>query len=106
MANASGQPPSGPRKARDDRGRGVGILGAVLAWAIAFADLGTSIYSVPGILYEQVGPLAPAYVLVTTVVFVLVALEHLEVAHRYPRGGGGVSAAVEAFGTRVGVLSG
>lgn len=90
----------------EGRGRGVGGLGPLLAWAIAFADLGTSIYYVPGILYGQVGGLAPAFVLITTVVFVLVAHEHLEVAHRYPTGGGGVSAAVEAFGTRVGVLSG
>ena len=50
--------------------------------------------------------MAAAFVLATTVAFVLVALEHLEVAHRYPAGGGGVSAAVEAFGPRVGVVSG
>ncbi len=88
------------------RDRGVGHLGPALAWAIAFADLGTSIYYVPGILYAQVGPLAAAFVLVTTAAFVLVAMEHLEVAHRYPAGGGGVAAAVEAFGARVGVVSG
>ena len=34
------------------------------------------------------------------------ALEHLEIARRYPKGGGGVSAASEAFGPRVGVVSG
>ena len=50
--------------------------------------------------------MASAFVLVTTVAFVLVALEHLELAHRYPAGGGGVSAAVEAFGPRVGAASG
>jgi amino acid transporter/nucleotide-binding universal stress UspA family protein len=88
------------------RRRGIASLGPVLAWAFAFADLGTSIYYVPGILYGQVGALAPAYVLITTVAFVLVAAEHLEVAHRFPSGGGGVAAAVEAFGARVGVLSG
>src|SRR3954462_5350213 len=88
------------------RRRGVASLGPVLAWAFAFADLGTSIYYVPGILFSQVGALAPAFVLITTFAFVLVAAEHLEVAHRYPRGGGGVAAAVEAFGPRVAVISG
>ncbi|HVR62436.1 MAG TPA: APC family permease [Polyangia bacterium] len=87
-------------------GRGVGHLGPLLAWAVVFADLGTSVFYVPGILYAQVGPLAPFYVLIASIAFVFVALEHLEIAHRYPRGGGGVAAAVEAFGPRVGVLSG
>ncbi len=88
------------------RGKGMANLGALTAWALAFADLGTSIYYVPGILFSQVGALATGFVLVTTVAFLLVALEHLEVAHRYPAGGGGIAAAVEAFGPRVGVVSG
>jgi amino acid transporter len=87
-------------------GRGVGHLGPLLAWAVVYADLGTSVFYVPAILYAQVGGRAPAFVLATTVAFVFVALEHLEVAHRYPRGGGGVAAAVEAFGPRMGVVSG
>jgi amino acid transporter len=87
-------------------GRGVGYLGPALAWAVVFADLGTSVYYVPAILYAQVGGLAPMFVLVATVAFVFVALEHLEIARRYPKGGGGVSAASEAFGPRVGVVSG
>src|SRR5437016_3191548 len=87
-------------------GRGVGHLGPLLAWAVVFADLGTSVFYVPGILYAQVGPVAPVYVLVASIAFIFVALEHLEIAHRYPRGGGGVAAAVEAFGPRIGVLSG
>jgi amino acid transporter/nucleotide-binding universal stress UspA family protein len=91
---------------QDARGRGVGTLGPLLAWAVGFADLGTSVYYVPGILFGQVGGVASAFVLITTVAFVLVATEHMEVAHRYPGGGGGVSAAVEAFGVRAGVLSG
>jgi amino acid transporter len=86
--------------------RGVGHLGPLLAWAVVFADLGTSVFYVPGILYAQVGGLAPAFVLVATVAFVFVALEHLEIAHRYPEGGGGVAAAVQAFGPRVAVVSG
>ena len=87
-------------------GRGVGYLGPALAWAVVFADLGTSVYYVPAILYAQVGGLAPMFVLVATVAFVFVALEHLEIARRYPKGGGGVPAASEAFGPRVGVVSG
>jgi amino acid transporter/nucleotide-binding universal stress UspA family protein len=87
-------------------GRGVGYLGPALAWAVVFADLGTSVYYVPSILYRQVGGLAPWFVLVTAVAFVFVALGHLEIAHRYPKGGGGVAAATEAFGPRVGVVSG
>ena len=30
----------------------------LLCWAVVFADIGTSVYYVPGILYEQVGSLA------------------------------------------------
>ena len=86
--------------------RGVGHLGPLLAWAVVFADLGSSVFYVPGVLYAQVGALAPVYVLVATIAFVFVALEHLEIAHRYPQGGGGVAAAVEAFGPRVAVASG
>jgi amino acid transporter len=96
LAAASGRAP----------GRGVGNLGPLLGWAVVFADLGSSVFYVPAILYAQVGALAPAFVVVATVAFVFVALEHLEVAHRYPKGGGGVAAAVEAFGPRVGVVSG
>jgi amino acid transporter len=88
------------------RRRGVASLGPILAWALVFADLGTSIYYVPGILFGQVGGLAAAFVIVTTVAFVLVAAEHLEIAHRYPRGGGGMAAAGEAFGPRVALVSG
>ena len=73
---------------------------------MVFADLGTSVYYVPAILYAQVGGLAPVFVLVAAVAFVFVALGHLEIARRYPKGGGGVAAASEAFGPRVGVISG
>lgn len=93
-------------KSADGRGKGVGTLGPILAWALVFADVGTAVYYVPGVLYRQVGGLASAFVLLTTFAFVIVALEHLEVAHRYPDGGGGIAAAVEAFGPRAGVLSG
>lgn len=92
-------------KGKDGRGKGVGTLGPVLAWALVFADVGTAVYYVPGVLFAQVGGLASAFILLTTVAFVVIALEHLEVAHRYPEGGGGIAAAVEAFGPRAGLLS-
>src|SRR5204863_78238 len=56
--------------------------------------------------WVKVGGLTPWFVLVAAVAFVFVAIGHLEIAHRYPKGGGGVSAASEAFGPRVGVISG
>ena len=87
-------------------GRGVGHLGPLLAWAIVFADIGTSVFYVPAILYAAVGGLAPWFMLVVAIAFVFVAAGHLEIAHRYPKGGGGVAAATEAFGPRMGVLSG
>jgi len=87
-------------------GRGLGYLGPALAWAVVFADLGTSVYYVPAILYAQVGGLAPWFVLIAAVAFVFVALGYLEIAHRYPKGGGGVAAATEAFGPRIAVVSG
>jgi amino acid transporter/nucleotide-binding universal stress UspA family protein len=87
-------------------GRGVGHLGPLLAWAVVFADLGTSVFYAPAILYAQFGELAPVFVAVVAVAFVFVAFGHLEIAHRYPKGGGGVAAATEAFGPRAGVLSG
>src|SRR5690349_13625152 len=103
-------PPGGrprPEIALDQpAGRGVGYLGPALAWAVVFADIGTSVYYVPAILYAQVGGLAPWFVLVAAVAFVFVAIGHLEIAQRYPKGGGGVAAASEAFGPRVGVISG
>src|SRR5438477_1104809 len=87
-------------------GRGLGYLKPALTWAVVFADLGTSVYYVPAILYAQVGGLAPWFVLVAAVAFVFVALGYLEIAHRYPKGGGGVAAATEAFGPRIAVVSG
>jgi amino acid transporter len=103
---AQGSRPAPEIELHRPAGRGVGYLGPALAWAVVFADLGTSVYYVPAILYAQVGGLAPWFVLVAAVAFVFVALGYLEIAHRYPKGGGGVAAASEAFGPRVGVISG
>lgn len=81
-------------------------LGPLLCWAIVYADIGTSIYYVPGILFRDVGSSAAIYVVATSLAFVLLAEKYTEIASRYPGGGGVVSVAEEAFGVRVGGLGG
>ena len=66
-------------------------LGPLLCWAVVFADVGTSIYYVPGILYGNVGNLAGFFVMLTMFVFVLLTLKYAEVTHRFPQGGGVVT---------------
>ncbi|GAC1380922.1 MAG: hypothetical protein NVSMB33_07320 [Ktedonobacteraceae bacterium] len=41
---------------------GTSMLGPLLCWAVVFADIGTSVYYVPGILYGNVGKLAGFFV--------------------------------------------
>lgn len=81
-------------------------LGPLLCWAIVYADIGTSVYYVPGILYGDVGAAAPSFVLATGLVFILLAEKYAEISGRYPGGGGVVSAAGEAFGPRAGAVGG
>ena len=93
-----------------ERKRSSGRLGSLLAWAVVFADIGTSIYYVPGILYGEAGTASarrrprscwrPAWP------FILLALKYVEVSARYPDGGGVVSVATDAFGPMVGCLGG
>jgi len=78
----------------------------VLAWAVVFCDIGTSVYYVPGILYEQVGEYAPLFVGLVTIGFVLLASKYIEIAWRNPEGGGVVTVASKAFGPRWGALGG
>src|SRR5882762_3989015 len=78
----------------------------LLAWAVVFCDIGTSIYYVPGILYEQVGTRAPLFVAMVTVGFVLLSLKYVEISWRNPEGGGVVTVATKAFGLRWGALGG
>jgi hypothetical protein len=49
-------------------------LGPFLCWAVVFADIGTSVYYTPGILYRQVGVHAALFVTMTLVVFVLLCV--------------------------------
>jgi amino acid transporter/nucleotide-binding universal stress UspA family protein len=90
--------------------RSSGRLGYLLAWGVVFADIGTSIYYVPGLLFGELGGKSPspaaAFVLATGLVFILLALKYVEVAARYPDGGGVVSVASDAFGPMIGCLGG
>jgi amino acid transporter len=92
-------------RANDQRHAG-SRLGPLLCWAVVFADVGTSIYYVPGILYGKVGSLAGFFVMLTMTVFVLLTLKYAEVTHRFPQGGGVVTVAAQAINHWVGALGG
>jgi len=81
-------------------------LGALLCWAVVFADVGTSVYYTPGILFGQVGAHAPLFVGMTLVVFVLLTMKYAEVAARYPEGGGVVTVGAHAVNPFVGLVGG
>ncbi|MGH2485539.1 MAG: hypothetical protein ACRDHE_05965, partial [Ktedonobacterales bacterium] len=68
-------------------------LGPFLCWAVVFADIGTSVYYVPGILYGQVSLAAGLFVMMTLIVFLLLTLKYAEVSVRFPQGGGVVTVA-------------
>jgi amino acid transporter len=81
-------------------------LGAFLCWAVVFADIGTSVYYVPGILYSQVGKLAGLFVFMTLIVFLLLTLKYAEVSVRFPEGGGVVTVAAHGINPWAGALGG
>ncbi len=54
-----------PLSKRNGQHQNIGQLGPLLCWAVVFADIGSSIYYVPGILYGRVGNLAGFFVLLT-----------------------------------------
>jgi amino acid transporter len=90
----------------DEHANTKGMLGPILCWAVVFADIGTSIYYVPGILYQTVGSLAGFFVFLTMSVFVLLSLKYAEVTHRFPQGGGVVTVAAQAINSWFGALGG
>jgi amino acid transporter len=90
----------------DEHSHNGNLLGPVLCWAVVFADIGTSVYYVPGILYGNVGKLAGFFVFLTMSVFVLLTLKYAEVTHRFPQGGGVVTVAAQAINHWVGALGG
>ncbi len=81
-------------------------LGPLLCWAVVFADIGTSVYYVPGILYRQVGTLAGLFVIMTLVVFLLLTLKYAEVSVRFPEGGGVVTVAARGLNPWAGAVGG
>ena len=81
-------------------------LTPLLVWAVVFCDIGTSVYYVPGILYERVGNVAPVFVWIGLLGFVLLAAKYVEICWRKPDGGGVVNIAGEAFTPMVGALGG
>ncbi|MFN7146549.1 MAG: APC family permease, partial [Myxococcota bacterium] len=78
--------------------RSAGRIGWLLVWAVVFCDIGSSVYYVPGILWNATGDLAGFYVLTTLVAFVLLSIKVVEVTRRFASGGGVVSLADKAFG--------
>jgi len=96
---------SRPRPRRRVKVRG-GNLGPLLCWAVVFADIGTSIYYVPGILYGHFGARSAIFVAMTLGVFFLLTIKYAEVAWRYPEGGGVVTVASRALHPFAGLLGG
>jgi amino acid transporter len=94
-----------PRTRRQIKFHG-GSLGAFLCWAVVFADIGTSIYYVPGILYGPFGSRAALFVLMTLFVFILLCIKYAEVTWRYPEGGGVVNVSSQALHPFAGLLGG
>src|SRR5947209_19531362 len=94
--------------AGDQHNAGRNMLGPILCWAVVFADIGTSVYYVPGILYGTagIGSLAGFFVFLTMSVFVLLTLKYAEVTHRFPQGGGVVTVAAQAINQWFGALGG
>src|SRR5438876_3180067 len=92
----------------DQHNAGRNMLGPILCWAVVFADIGTSVYYVPGLLYSNpaIGSLAGFFVFLTMSVFVLLTLKYAEVTHRFPQGGGVVTVAARAINPWFGALGG
>jgi hypothetical protein len=72
---ATPQEASNQLQVKEQRHAGI-RLGPLLCWAVVFADVGTSIYYVPGILYGTVGNLAGFLVMLTMSVFALLTLKY------------------------------
>ncbi len=83
-----------------------GNLGPFLCWAVVFADIGTSVYYVPGILYGHFGSRSALFVLMTLFVFILLCVKYAEVTWRYPEGGGVVNVSSQALHPFAGLLGG
>jgi amino acid transporter len=103
VADNAGSSPKAGRRGSSQLGAG---LGPVLCWAIVFADIGTSVYYTPGILFGRVGNHAALFVGLTLVVFILLTIKYAEVSIRYPQGGGVVTVGAQAANNFVGLIGG
>ncbi|MGH7920897.1 MAG: APC family permease, partial [Candidatus Dormibacteraceae bacterium] len=83
-----------------------GSLGWFLCWGVVLADIGTSIYYVPGILFGTYGTRSGIFVCLTLIVFVLLCVKYAEVTWRFPEGGGVVNVASTALHPFAGMLGG
>jgi amino acid transporter len=83
-----------------------GTLGWFLCWAVVFADIGTSVYYVPGILAGHYHNRSALFVAMTLVVFLLLSVKYAEVAWRFPEGGGVVNVSTQALHPFAGLLGG
>ncbi|HLJ80464.1 MAG TPA: hypothetical protein VKT52_03185, partial [Ktedonobacterales bacterium] len=83
-------------------------LGAFLCWAVVFADIGTSVYYVPGILFgtKGIGDLAGLFVTLTLIAFVLLTIKYAEVSVRFPEGGGVVTVSARGLNPWAGAVGG
>ncbi len=81
-------------------------LTPLLVWAVVFCDIGTSIYYVPGILYQFDGDRAPLYVFAAMIGFLFLAAKYVEICWRNPDGGGVVSITTQAFTPILGCIGG
>lgn len=106
MAQESVKQEGAKRTSGDENSHGGNLLGPLLCWAVVFADIGTSVYYTPGILYGTVGKLAGFFVLLTMTVFVLLTLKYAEVTHRFPQGGGVVTVSAQALNKWFGAMGG
>ena len=100
---AVAQQPAASRRHIKVRG---GTLGPFLCWAVVFADIGTSVYYTPGILYGHFTTRSAIFVLLTLAVFVLLCVKYAEVTWRYPEGGGVVNVSSQALHPFAGLLGG
>ncbi len=83
-----------------------GNLGWFLCWAVVIADVGTSTYYTPGILYGPYGTRSGIFVCMTLGLFLLLALKYSEVTWRFPEGGGVVNVSATALHRFAGLLGG
>ncbi len=83
-----------------------GSLGWFLCSTVVLADIGTSVYYTPGILFGTYGSRSGLFVSLTLIVFILLCVKYAEVTWRFPEGGGVVNVASAAMHPFAGMLGG